>query len=74
MAKYKITMKNGDTYNAKEVEDQGTFLMLKESGFFGGKETQVKMNDVEKIEAPKKYAGRIIGSLAIIAISGGTMM
>lgn len=73
MAKYKITMKSGEVHNAKEVEDQGTFLMFKESGMFSGKETLVKMNDVEKIEAPKKYAGRIIGSLAVIAISGGTM-
>ena len=73
MANYKITMKNGDTYTAKEVEDQGTFLMLKESGIFGGKETQVKMNDVEKIEAPKKYAGRILGGLTVLVLSGGTM-
>ena len=73
MAKYKITMKNGDTYTAKEVEDQGTFLMFKESGLFGGKETQIKMSDVLKIEAPKKYAGRIIGSLTILVLSGGTM-
>ena len=74
MAKYKITMNDGTVHNAKEVEDQGTFLSFKESGLFSGKDTLVKMDDVAKIEAPKKYAGRIIGSLAIIALSGGTMM
>ncbi len=73
MAKYKITMKNGDIHNAKEVEDQGTFLSFKESGLFSGKDTLVKMNDVDKIEAPKKYAGRILGSLTILILSGGAM-
>ena len=74
MAKYKITMRNGTIHKADEVEDQGRFLVFTKKGFFGEKESQVKMADVEKIEAPKKYAGRIIGSLAILALSGGTMM
>jgi len=67
MAKYKVLMRGGDKVQGDSVEEEGSFIIIKN----GKKEIRVPSADVEKIETNDDSAiGMTIAGLTVFALTG----
>jgi len=67
---YKLTMKDGSTHKADDVTEQGSFVVFTK----GKKEIRVPTSDISKVETTNKSrVGAVLGSLVIMAVTGGAM-
>lgn len=67
MAKYRVTMRDGDKYKGDTVQQQGSFVVIMN----GKKEVRVPSSDIEKIETDdKSNIGTIIAGLAMVSLTG----